>query len=284
MRKTNMPKLYRTREGPVVDDDVKTQLTTTGSQTAPGALLVPGAATHLTAIHVSAVASNEAAAGGAYLIRLEGPGIRRGTFVVSAGGDGGAVATGGTVLAPATRIPINIEVTPGQEVLVFAEALGTDQGTYQASVTLEFSDQAGPEGVSLAEVTVEGDITAVDTLTRLTAQGSVTAPSRLTPPDATMLKRLVVSVGHDSAADGEANILLRIGGDAVQGGEQVITVAGGSFIDVQAGSDAGRNYMRPLVLEDVDIEVIPNETIDLSAEMVGVDIGTATICVTAIFQ
>lgn len=278
-----MPKLYRTREGAITDVDKKTQLTTVGSQTKPGALLVPGNVTSLAALHVSAVSSNEAASGGAYLIRLEGPGIARGSFATSAGADGGAVATGGSVLEPATRIPVGIEVTPGQEVLVFAEALGTDQGSYQASITLEFSTE-GPEGGNiLAEVTVEGDITAVDTLTRLTTQGSVEAPSRLTPPNATVLRRLIVAVGHDSAADGEVSFLLRVSGDAIQGGEQVFTIAGGSFIDAQSGSDTGRNYMRPLILDNVDIEVIPNETLDLAVEMAGVDIGTASAVVSAQF-
>lgn len=279
-----MPKLYRTREGAGGGGvDGKGQLTTAGSRTAPGALLVPGSAKFITAVWVSCVSSNESATQGAYLVRLEGPGINRGVFNVAAGADGGAVATGGTVLAPSTRIPVNIACIPGQEVLVFAESLGNDQGTYQYSVTVEFSDTVGPEGEAKGEITVEGDITAVDTLTRLTAQGSVTAPSRLTPPDATMLKRIVYAVGHDSAADGEVTFHLVLGGDAVKGGEQLITLGGGSFIDVQTGSDAGRNYMRAIVLDNIDIEVAPNETLDISVEMAGVDVGSATAVVTCIF-
>lgn len=278
-----MAKLYRSREGAVTDVNAKTQLTTLGSQTAPGPLLVPGAAQYLTALILSSVASNESATQGAYLVRIEGPGVARGVFIVAAGGDGGAVATGGTVLAPSVRIPVNIRVIPGQEILVFAEAVGNDQGTYQAAVTLEFDSKVGPEGEVKGEVTVEGDITAVDTLTRLTAQGSVTAPSRLTPPDAKMLKRLIYAVGHDSAADGEVSFILRLGGDAVKGGEQTIVIGGGSFIDVQTGSDAGRNYMLPQVLDNVDIEISPNETLDISVEMAGVDVGSATAVVTAVF-
>ncbi len=279
-----MSKLYRTREGLPTAVDTKTQLTTVGSRTAPGALLVPGNAQFLTAIFVSAVSSNESATQAGYFVRLEGPGIQRGTFNCAAGADGGAVATGGTVLAPATRIPVNIKVTPGQEVLVFAEMVGNDQGTGQASVTLEFSDAAGSEGEVKSEITVEGDITAVDTLTRLTTQGSVTAPSRLTPPDATMLKRIVYAVAHDSAADGEVTFHLVLGGDAIKGGEQIITLGGGSFIDVQTGSDAGRNYMSAVVLENVDIEITPNETLDVAVEMAGVDVGSATAVVTCMFQ
>lgn len=278
-----MSNLFRTREGALTDDDVKTQLTTCGSQTAPGALLVPGGASFLRGAYVACVSSNEAASDEAFLIRLEGPGIARGTFNFAAGASGGAVATGGNVLVPARRIPINIAVTPGQEILVFAEALGTDAGTYQASVTLEFGSEVGPEGEVKSEITVEGQITAVDTLTRLTTQGSVTAPSRLTPPDATMLKRLVFAVSSDAAADGEVTYMVRLGGDAIKGGEQVITLAANSFIDVQTGSDAGRTSMPAQVYDNLDIEVTPNETLDISIEMAGVDVGTASAVVTAIF-
>lgn len=279
-----MAKLYRSREGALTDDDVKTQLTTLGSQTAPGPLLVPGGAQYLKAAHVAAVSSNEAAAGYAFLIRLEGPGIARGTFNFAAGAGGGSVATGGRALVRSARIPINIKVTPGQEILVFAEALGTDMGTYQAGVTLEFGSEAGSEGESMAEITVEGDITAVDTLTRLTTQGSVTSPSRLTPPDASKLSRLIVSVASDAAADGEVSYILRLGGDAIKGGEQSIIIAAESYIDVQSGSDAAHAAMTPLIIEDVDLEVTPNETLDISVEMAGVDVGTATAVVTAVFN
>lgn len=278
-----MAKIYRSREGALADDDVRTQLTTLGSQTAPGALLVPGNATHLAAVHVAGVSSNEAADQYAFLLRLEGPGIQRGTFTIAAGAGGGAVATGGSALVPSRRLPVNLPVVPGQEIIVLAEALGDDMGTYQFATTLEFATEAGPEGEIKGEITVEGDITAVDTITRLTAQGSVTAPSRLTPPDATMLKRVVYAVASDCAADGEVTYILRIGGDAVKGGEQTIVLAANSFIDVQSGSDAAHTSMAPQIIENVDIEVSPNETIDISVEMAGVDVGSATAVVSAHF-
>ena len=278
-------KFYRTRVGAGnAAVDAKNQLTTCGSRTAPGPLLVPGDAKFITAVHISCVSSNESATNGAYLVRLEGPGVNRGVFNIAAGADGGAIATGGTVLASATRVPVNIACIPAQEVLVFAESLGADEGTYQYSVTVEFSDVAGPEGEAAGEITVEGDITAVDTLTRLTAQGSVTAPSRLVPPNAKRLTRLIYAVGHDSAADGEVTFHLVLGGDAIKGGEQIITLGGGSFIDVQSGADAGRNYMKAMVLENIDLSVTPNETLDIAMEMAGVDIGTATAVVTAVFD
>ena len=279
-----MPNLYRSREGALTDDDVKTQLTTLGSQTTPGPLLVPGGSKFLRAIHVANVSSNEAANQFGFLVRLEGPGIERGTFVCATGAGGTAVATGAHTLIPSKRLPINIEVREGQEILVFAEALGIDMGTYQAGVTLEFSDTAGPEGVTLGEITVEGDITAVDTLTRLTTQGSVAATSRLTPPDATVLKRVFYAVASDAADDGEVVYILRLAGDAIKGGEQSFIIGAEAFIDVATAGDGQGNSMIPMMLDNLDLEITPNETLDISVEMAGVDIGTATAVVTAIFQ
>lgn len=278
-----MPNLFRSREGALSAVDTKTQLTTMGSQTAPGALLVPGNAAFLRAAYVVGVSSNEAADQYGFIVRLEGPGIARGTFNLCAGAGGTAVATGGHTLVHAPRIPINIKVIPGQEVLIFAEAVGDDMGTYQAAVTLEFGTEAGPEGETLSEITVEGDVTAVDTLTRLTAQGSVTAPSRLTPPDAKILKRIIVAVGSDAAADGEVTYHLRLGGDAIRGGEQVLTIGAESFIDVATGGDGEMGFMAPMIFDNLDLEVTPSETLDISAEMAGVDVGSATFVVTAIF-
>ena len=278
-----MANIFRSREGPLTDVNTKTQLTTLGSQTSPGPLLVPGNATHLRAAYVSGVSSNEAADQGAFLVRLEGPGIERGLFNFAAGAFGTAVATGSASRIPSVRVPINIAVRPGQEILIFAEAAGDDMGTYQFGVTLEFGSEAGPEGVSLGEITVEADLTAVDTLVRLTAQGSVTSPSRLTPPDAKMLKRILFAVASDCAADGEANYILRLGGDAMKGGEQAIIVGAESFVDVATAGDGINNDMVVQILNNLDLEVVGNETLDISAEMAGVDVGSATIVVTAIF-
>lgn len=279
-----MPNLFRSREGAVAAADQKTQLTTLGSQTAPGPLLVPGTAKFLRAAYVAVISSFEAADNYSFIIRLEGPGVARGVFNFTAGAGGVPVATGGSATVPAKRIPINIPVIPGQEILVFAENVHGDMGTHEAAVTLEFGDTAGPEGETKGEITVEGEITAVDTLTRLTAQGSVTAPSRLTPPEASMLKRIIAAVAHDGQADGEVTFLLRLGGDAIKGGEQTLVIGAGSRIAVQAGSDAAPNVMAPIIFDNLDLEVNPNETLDISVEMAGADVGTAGAVVTAIFS
>lgn len=279
-----MSKLYRSRESNITAADTKTQLTLLGSQTAPGPLLVPGKMGFLQGAYVIGMSDSAAAENGAFLIRLEGPGIARGSFVFAGGASGAAVATGGKGTLPAVFIPIGIKVTPGQEILVFAEQLGTDLGTCTVGVTLVFSDEAGKGGEVKAEITVEGEVTAIDTLTRLTTQGSVTAPSRLTPPDSTKIKRIVVSSASDNLAAGEAAMLLRLSGDAIKGGEQTIFFAGHTSAAVQTGSDAAPSLMAPLVIEDVDIEITPNETLDIAIEHVGIDVGDTTNVVTVMFE
>jgi hypothetical protein len=239
---------------------------------------------YLTAVRLSMVTSNEAADGYAFLARLEGPGLLRGPVAIAAGAGGTAVATGGRQNHPSVRIPLNLEVQEGQEILIFGEPLGGDMGTAEGGVTLDFDDKPGPEGVTLGEVTVEGEITAIDTLTSFTTQGSVSTPSRLTPPNAKKISDIIYAAASDAAADGEATLLLRLSGDAIKGGEQVIVLGSDSFIDVQAGADPEATHMVPQILKDLDIEITPNETLDIALEMAGVDVGTVTGVVTVLFQ
>lgn len=131
-------KLYRSREGSVSAVDTKTQLTTLGSETAPGPLLVPAGAKNLRAI-ITAVGSNlGTAADGTHLIRLEGPGLPEGPETMAVGATGAQVATGGSYALNATRIEMNIPVTPSNEILIFGENTGEDSGQSAVGVTLEF--------------------------------------------------------------------------------------------------------------------------------------------------
>src|SRR3990167_9236453 len=114
-----MANLFRSREGALSTEDSKTQLTTLGSQTAPGPLLVPGGTKFLRAMIVSGLNSGAAATQYGMLVRLEGPGIKRGSFTMTVGGGGTAVETGTHQRAVSNRIPINIAVTEAQEILIF---------------------------------------------------------------------------------------------------------------------------------------------------------------------
>ena len=133
-------------------------------------------------------------------------------------------------------------------------------------------------------ITVEGDINAADTRTLLTAQGSVTAPSLVVPAGMTKIKKLIAAASHDGAADdGQAIFFVRLGGNAVLNGEQVIMFGGAGNQTVQSGSDAAPNVMMPFVLQDTDIDVRPSDTISIAAEFAGVDIGDTAVVVTLVY-
>lgn len=133
-----MSKLYRSREGEATGVDTKSQLSTLGSETAPGPLLVPSGATKLLGVIVAAIENMAAATSYSAFIRLEGAGLPGGpeTIAVSAGGC--AVATGGNGAVEAKFIPLDIPVTPANEILIFGEMAGTDVGQVSFGVTLVF--------------------------------------------------------------------------------------------------------------------------------------------------
>lgn len=133
-----MAKQYRTREGSVTAVDTKTQLSTLGSETAPGPLLVPAGAKTLKALIFAFGCDLSVAADGAYLVRLEGPGLPEGPEVITIGSSGVPVATGGVYAMTAKRVELNVPVTASNEILIFGENVGEDTGTTTIGVTLEF--------------------------------------------------------------------------------------------------------------------------------------------------
>ena len=278
-----MPKLYRTREGDVTAVDARTQLTTVGSETAPGPLLVPTGMTHIVAVHVSHISNMAAATGYSAFIRLEGPGLMNGPEAIAVGAGGMAVATGGNFTLKPTRIPLNLPVNVANEILIFGEMAGTDVGLLSMNVTLEFADEAGAGDPINRTFTVEGDITSADTKTLLTTQGSVTAPSPVVPSGMKKISKIVFACTSEGLADGGQNWFLRLGGNAVLNGEQVIAMGASGRIAVQAGSDAAPQAITVSVLENVDIEVRASDTISVAAEGAGTDTGTGHAVVTLVY-
>lgn len=134
-----MSKLYRSREGSVTAVDTKTQLTTLGSETAPGPLLVPASAKMLTAVIATVACDLATAADGTHFIRLEGPGLPEGPETLAVGASGAQVATGGSYANPAFRFELGVPVTPANEILIFGENAGEDSGSTGVGVTLEFA-------------------------------------------------------------------------------------------------------------------------------------------------
>ena len=133
-------------------------------------------------------------------------------------------------------------------------------------------------------LTVEGDLNAANVLVNLTSQGSVSAPSRVTPSNAKRIVSVLVAAATDQLAEGAGNILVRLGGNAIRRGEQSFIVAGLAGNTVVAGSDLPPVYNPLFMLFDADIEIDGSEVIDINAELVGDDLGDTTVVVTLIFD
>ena len=272
-------KQYRLREGDASAVDTKTQLTTEGSRTSPGSLNVPQGMKFITAVIVNHVSNQAAATGYSAFCRLEGPGMLGGPAQLPVGAGGMAVATGGNTALKPVRIPVNFPVVELNEIQVFGEMAGTDVGLVSMNITLEFSDAAGPGETEMKTLLVEGDLTAADTRTALITQGSITSPSLSIPAGYTKIVKVIVAATAEGLADGACNIFVRLGGNAVKGGEQVLGAGAAGRIAVQAGSDAAPQIVSPYVFEDTEIEVSPGDTIAIDGEMAGTDTGTVHIVI-----
>lgn len=276
-------KQYRTREGDATAVDTKTQLTTVGSDTAPGPLLVPRGMKFITGVIVSAIQNMAAATGSSTFIRLEGPGLQNGPETLAAHAGGNAVATGGNFGVKAVRLPILLPVVEANEIQIFGEMAGTDIGGTGICVTLEFADTAPAGAVENKTITVEGDVASVDTRTALLTQGSVTAPSLIVPAGYTKIDKVFVAAASEALANGKQTWFLRLGGNAVYGGEQTLTVGSSGCIAVQSGSDAAPQVVSAFVLEGLEIAVSGSDTISVWAEGAGEDTGTGHVVVTLVF-
>jgi len=276
-------KQHRLREGDVTALDTKTALTTAGSDTAPGPLLVPSGMKYITAVRVAAIQNMAAATGFSGFIRLEGPGMASGPQTLAAVAGGNAVATGGNAVASVVKIPVNFPVIEASEIQVYAEMAGTDVGGLGYVVGLEFSDKDGGGETDMRTITVEGDVASADTRTALLTQGSVTSPSLIVPAGYTKIVKIIAAAASEGLADGKQTYFLRIGGNAVQGGEQLIPISAAGRIAVQSGSDAAPQVCPATVIEDVEIPVSGSDTISIWAEGAGDDTGTPHVVATLVF-
>ena len=132
-------------------------------------------------------------------------------------------------------------------------------------------------------MTVEGDLATVDSQARLTTQGSVAAPTLITPSGVTKIDKIVVAATAEGLADGSGVFFIRLGGSAIKNGEQTIMVSAAGRIAVQSGSDAAPQAMAPIVIDNADIEIVASESVSISAEMAGQDLGTGHIAATLVF-
>src|SRR3990167_208181 len=114
---------------------------------------------------------------------------------------------------------------------------------------------------------LEGLLATVDVLAQLTAQGSVTAPSRVVPAGVTKIKSLFAFSASDGTADGASVTIIELSGPAVLGGSQRIGISGHGATAGQAGSDEMAALAGGIRLLNVDIAVRAGDVINVSAVM-----------------
>jgi len=130
--------------------------------------------------------------------------------------------------------------------------------------------------------TREASITVVDSRTALTTLASATAESPANipvPAGMSELESVFTSFGPDFAVVGSANFFLRLEGDGLKESPQFVP-AGAAGNNVATGGQA-------VILADrhkLGIGVVPGNTIGLSAEMAGADIGTVAFGATLQFK
>ena len=129
-------------------------------------------------------------------------------------------------------------------------------------------------------LTLEGQVTAADTATQLTTQGSVTAPSRVVPSGMRKIRKIYAAIAADFAAAGACQWLIRLGGSAVLNGEQAIILGGAGGQAAQAGADPAGSQSFLFELTNADIDISPGDVINATAEAVGSDLGSNCFSVT----
>lgn len=133
-------------------------------------------------------------------------------------------------------------------------------------------------------ITVAVDVNAIDTRTLATAQGSVTTPSLVVPSGMKKIIGLIAAIASDGLADdGQYVAFVRLGGAAVLNGEAVIIFAGGGNQTVQTGSDAAPSIGLPFILNGLDIDVSPSDTISIAVEIAGADPGDTAAVITLVY-
>jgi len=134
-----MPKQYRTRNGTITAANTKTALTEQGSISAPGTLYVPDGVSRLESVIVAACADYAAAGHACIFVRLEGSGLPEGPETLLVCGVGGNSTTGIQGRMAAVKIPLDVPVRPGNDILIYGEMAGDDVGTVELGVTLVFA-------------------------------------------------------------------------------------------------------------------------------------------------
>ena len=258
-------------------------LTASTSGGTPGTVKVPTGANRITKIIATASAESTVVVdvGNVFVIKLSGKALMTGDQEIVVGSllsqeDGTSV--GITIDSrPATVIPVSIGVRGGSELMISGAYGGTDTGTQNFSVTLEFSASGGRSA---------NYFTRLDSMTQAqqafspveTTAGNATSTIAI-PPGASKITKLIAAVTLNAAAVVTgANYVVKLSGSGMT--EQEIVVSSTQY-EAGAGTTTDTFVaIRPPVVIPVDIDVSGGNNLFIDAAYVGTDPGTPFIGVT----
>ncbi len=131
---------YRTVEGEPGAVDVLTALTTFGAETGVGPIKVPANTRKLVEIWVVvSIAPDTAAEAGNCVLRLSGKGMAGGDQDFGIGGTAGGASTATSFIVPTQILPVDIGVTPNEQISVQVAVTDADVVLGTVAITLVFA-------------------------------------------------------------------------------------------------------------------------------------------------
>lgn len=131
---------YRTVEGEPGAFNVLTNLTTFGAETGVGPIKVPANTPRLVEIWIaSSVAADTAAESGNVVMRLSGKGMAQGDQDFAIGGTAGGASTAASFQTIVQLFPVDLIVTPNENVNVAVMVTDADVILGTVAVTLVFA-------------------------------------------------------------------------------------------------------------------------------------------------
>lgn len=131
---------YRTVEGEPGAVNTPTNLTTFGAETGVGPIKVPANASRLVELWIaSSVAPDTAAESGSVVMRLSGKGMAQGDQDFAIGGTAGGASTAASFQTIVQIMPVDMSVTPNENINVAVMVTDADVILGTVAVTLVFA-------------------------------------------------------------------------------------------------------------------------------------------------
>lgn len=255
----------------------------------PGSVKVPSQARYLCGIDIVTAwdLGGAVGVGAISAFRLSGNGIAKGGMhrYLAHGATQTIVTDAGAGMSVnVMHYPLAIPVVGGNDIDAEGILLGSDPGEATFVMAFQFSDKPAPGGFTDGDFR-EGDIAAVDTETQLTAIGTASPGNPTVPIDKSVLAAVTPLIAID-AGTGAVTVrqagAARIGGNGLKlGGSYRFVLPGGWMSAVTTGGGAFSNSP---VIQAVGLPLVPGNTLELYAIVLGEDPGDTYTAIGLLYQ